>query len=385
MRVLKDYFKFLSARIFTPTRNLKTWEAKNFGWQKVQLPNTKLTKDLENLCQQRGGSLTFGEFIAQEMFGENGYYKTHSDFGKTNVSKVWPEAIIKLCQKYSLNSVVEVGTGDGALGKESLKLANKMNLVLKWAGIEINQSLWNKIGKNQPKNFFLLESVRQLKPQKSLTIFPFSLDSMPNEVVVNTTSRKNLADAMLGIKIENGILAEIVLSANDLKRRGIIFQNGIFTTGYYSFDFSSWALQSKQRAYLPINGFLAIIDYVKKMSNASELLIIDEVKPLPPLNGAYHLGTPRILNSILRDFETLEQAYKNTGNNLWYFPFYLNPMLGFLKEVGFTRLSFDIDSKMVKIITDKTWKATPGIYFCYGISAKYQKQSLPTTFRIKTI
>ena len=381
MRLFKDYLKLLSSKVFTPSRSLKEWEAKNFRLQKVKLPNTKLTKDLEKLCLKKGGVLTFGEFISEEMFGKNGYYKAHRDFGKTQVDKVWPETIINLCQKNSITSVVEVGSGDGSLGKETLKIARKSDFALNWTGIEINESLWNRLQKNKPDNFFLLKSAQNLKPQRNLTIFPYSLDSMPSEVIVNNTSEKGVANTMLGIKIDNEILEEVFLSESDLKQRGILFENGVFKTKGYSFDFSPWVLHPNQRAYLPIEGFLAIIDYVQKMKKSSTLLIIDEMKLPPSSLQTYHLGTPRILNSPIRDYNTLTEAYKNTGDNLWYFPMYFNPLLEFLKELGFSDVKFDIEERMAANIQRKQWNK-PGLHFCFSIIARLSKVSLRESFNI---
>jgi len=373
MRELRDYLKFLAARILIPSRSLKDWEAKNFHLQKVQLPNSKLTKDLEKLCFEKGGTLTFGEFIAEEMCGKNGFYNTHHDFGKTIVNKVWPQAIFNFCQENSLNLIVEVGSGDGSLGKEVLKLSKKRKANLKWTGIEINRSLWKKIQKNKPQNFVLLKSAAELNLQKNLTIFAYSLDSMPNEVIVN--------NAMLGVKIANGILEEVLLSENDLKRRGILFKDGIFRTKNYTFDFSAWILHKNQRAYIPINGFLVILDYVKKMKASSKILIIDEMKPSSHSASTYHLATPRILNSVTRDYETLEAAYKNTGDNLWYFPMYLKPLAGFLKELGFTKIKHDGEMRTAaKLKGEELENIGPDL--CKAVSASFLTAVSKNSFKI---
>jgi hypothetical protein len=286
MREIKDFFKFLASRILIPSRSVKDWEAKNFQLQTVQLPKTKLTKDLGKLAQEKGGVLTFGEFISEEMFGKNGFYSTHNEFGKTPVDRLWPKAIVNFCLENNLDSVVEVGSGDGSLGKETLKLAKKAKVNLKWTGIEINEVLLKKLQKNKNQNFSAVNSVQKIGFQKSLTIFPYSLDSMPSEVIIN--------NAILGIKIKDGILEEVLLPEKDLKKRGISFKNGIFKTKNFVFDFSAWKLHKNQRAYFPISGFLEIINYALKMDKNSKLLIIDEMKPSPHPASNYHLGTPRI-------------------------------------------------------------------------------------------
>jgi hypothetical protein len=373
MREIRDFFTFLSSRILTPGRKLVDWEAKNFRLQTVKLPNSKLTKDLEKLCLANGGALTFGEFISEEMFGKNGFYNTHNEFGKTPVDRLWPEAILNLCQKNSVSFVVEIGSGDGALGKETLELAKKKQLNLSWTGIEINQSLWKEIQKNKPQNFSILNSVGKLKLHKTLVVFPYSLDSMPSEVIIN--------NAVLGIKINGGILEEVLLSASDLKKRGISFKNGIFKINNYIFDFSSWILRPNQRAYLPISGLINIIECVKKMNKSSKFLIIDEMKPNPKIGATYHLGTPRVLNSMLRDYETLDSAYKNTGNNLWYFPMYQKPLVGFLEQLGFTEIVFDGEAKTAANLKGESVEGI-GPDFCRATVAELSKKASKNNFKI---
>ena len=379
--MLNKYLQYFSSKLFTKSYNYNEWREQNFKLQKIKLPNTKLAKELAKICREKGGVLTFGEFITVEMFGKNGYYNTHKDFGKTTVAKVWPKAIINLCKKYSLISVVEVGSGDGSLGKETLRAAAKEKFNLNWTGIEINESLWKGIKKNKLKNFFLSRSIQELKPQKSLTIFPYCLDSMPSEVIINYNPKKGFATTLLGIKIENRILEEVLLSENDLKRKGITFQNGILKTRNYSFDFSSWILYPNQRAYIPIEGFLAILDCIQKMKKSSSLLVIDEVKAPPFSSQNYHLGTPRILNSPIRDYEILTDAYKNVGNSLWYFPMYLKPLLEFLKEVGFNDVEFDIEERMASNITGERWNK-PGYHLCVSVLTNLNNISLKNNFHI---
>jgi hypothetical protein len=379
--MLNKYLQYFSSKLLAKSYNYNDWREQNFKLQKIKLPNTDLTKDLARLCKEKGGILTFGEFISAEMFGKNGYYNTHKDFGKTTVAKIWPKAIINLCKKFSLRSVVEVGSGDGSLGRETLKVATREKFNLNWTGIEINESLWKEIKKSKIRNFLLSKSIRELKPQKSLTIFSYSLDSMPSEVVINYNPKKGCATTLLGIKIENGFLEEVLLSKNDLKRRGIAFQNGVLKIRNYSFNFSSWILYPNQRAYIPIEGFLAILDCIQKMKRSSSLFIIDEVK-VPPLSSQnYHLGTPRILNSPIRDYEILTDAYRNVGNNLWYFPMYLKPLLEFIKEVGFDNVKFDIEERMASNIKGEHWNK-PGYHLCISVLANFVNISLKNSFTI---
>ena len=373
MRELKDFFKFLSSRILIPSRSISDWEAKNFSLQKVKLPNSKLSKDLEKLCREKGGVLTFGEFISEEMFGKNGFYNTHGEFGKTPVDSLWPKAIVNFCKENNLDSIVEVGSGDGALAKETLKMARKMKLNLKWMGIEINEVLLKKLQKNKFQNFFAANSVQKLESQKSLTIFPYSLDSMPSEMIIN--------NAILGIKIKDGILEEVLLSEKDLKQRDIRFKNNIFKAKNYVFDFSTWQLHKNQRAYLPISGFLEIINYVKKMDKNSKILIIDEMKPAPKFIGNYHLGTPRILNSMLRDYENLELAYKNTGDNLWYFPMYIKPLMEFLKQLGFTDIASDGEVKTATLLKGEELGQI-GPDSCRAVIANLSNKTVKSSFKI---
>jgi hypothetical protein len=204
---------------------------------------------------------------------------------------------------------------------------------------------------------------------------------MPNEIIINNALKTGVANSLIGIKIENGILEEVFLSESELKQKGIFFRNGVLRINGFSFDFSAWILHPNQRAYLPIKGFLTIIECVQKMKQSSIMLIIDEMKVPPLASQAYHLGTPRILNSPIRDYDSLTEAYKNLGNNLWYFPMYLKPLLKLLEEAGFSDIRSDIEEKMAANIKGGSWNK-PGFFLCTSVVAKLSDISLKNSFKI---
>jgi len=176
---------------------------------------------------RKGRNINFREFITEEMCGKNGFYNTHRDFGKTIVNKCLAAGNLLIFARKTLSINRESWFRRTALyGKEVLKLAKKRKVKLNWTGIEIN-GLVEEIQKNKPQNFVSFKISCGAKSTKNLTIFAYSLDSMPNEVIVN--------NAMLGVKIANGIWKKFLLSENNLKRRGILFKDGIFRTKNYTF------------------------------------------------------------------------------------------------------------------------------------------------------
>lgn len=375
-----QFINYLSGKIITPSRSYEEWHSKYFNFQKVAVENKKLAKEIENLANNKGGYLTFGEFINVEMFGLEGFYKKHKDFGKTNVHSTWPRAIIEICRKSDINLVVEVGSGDGSLAINTLNLAKKEKISLKWIAVEENKKLLNEINKRKIPNLVSVNSIEKVKPDKHLIIFPFSLDSMPSEILINTSSNFSPANNIVGIKIAENKLQEVILDKEVLKFKGFMFAAGILKVGDFTFDYSSIKLQSFQRNYVPISGYLSIINAVKKMKVGSEILIIDEVKIPPDDNYSYHYGFPRIL-SYKRDYGDIEKPYKRVGDNLWYFPFYLMPMLDFLKQIGFSELEHDIDKRLSARLEGSTW-SKPGYYLCYGIRGKYKNLNKNKNFKI---
>jgi phospholipid N-methyltransferase len=386
MNLLKDYFEQISSKIITKSYSENEWMLKNFALQKVHLKNIKLAQSFEKLCNEKNEILTFGEFITEEMYGKNGYYNTHIDFGKTGIEKVWSNAIINICEENSIHSILEIGSGDGSLGIETLKIAKKNNISFKWTGIEVNNNLVNQLRKTLQKikidNFLVFNSLKNVSFDKYLVIFPYSLDSMANEVMVNIQNKKSNINSLLGIKVKNNYLEETLLTKDNLNKRNISFKNNIFTgANEHSLDFSSWKLKPFQRAYLPIKGFLNILETIEKINKDSMFLIIDEIKPPPNLERISHLGTPRVLNHPKRDYSSIEGAYHNIGNNLWYFPFYLKPLINFLKQLGFYDVNFDVEDKLAAFLGKNKWNK-PGLYLRCAIIAKYKIISNKKSFSL---
>lgn len=376
-KFLLSYAQHQLRRLVGGRKHYEKWKEKNYSLKQVPIKNKTLAKELELACKKAGGHLTFGEYLAIDQFGANGYHATHAEYGRTLVHKNWAKALAILCKQKGYKKIVEFGPGEGLLAIETVKAANQLGIDLIWSGIEVNNNLQKAIRehfrKEQLQNHLdmLADSIHDVSfGKKCLALFPYSLDSVPPEIVINTRQEKSSPNALIGITVQNGILSEIVLPSAVLKAKGISLENGIYTDpSGISFDLNSWKLYNRQRAYLPLHAFSILARCAKKMSSDSLLIVIDEFRNAPFSWETGHLCLPRDLHTYTRDCEDLEKLYKQAGSSLFYYPIYFHTFLKFLHSLGFTTLEYDIEQKLAKDLSGEKWRHVKSYFFTYAFLA----------------
>lgn len=351
------------------TANYETMRKKDTQLRHIQLPDTPLTKELEDVCRKKKRPLLYSEYLSLELYGKYGFHVNSRVHGETGVYRHWPKALRALCTAKDLHHIVEFGPGDGTLACETIHDAVKNNYNLSWSGVEINDILVKKI-RQQFEKTGLSKQIRQItnsleaiktKPQ-SLYLFPYSLDSIPVEVFLNTTSSVSFPNALLGIRVENSMLHEEVLTPDVLPNYGISFTNGTFTdSSGVTFDLTSWKLFPYQRVYLPIHSFSLLARFSKKLHPTDYVLIIDEFSESILFVDTNHLSLPHDLYTYKKK-QTIDQLYKNMGKNCLYFPTYADTMYAFLHNLGFSSLHYDIEQKMAKELSQQSWHTMNGYY-----------------------
>lgn len=339
--------------------------------------NKKLAKELENACNRQGGFLTFGEYLQITQFGTHGYYATHTYHGMTDSYLRWPQTIVYLCKKYHVFNIIEFGCGDGILGIETAKIANKENLNILWHGIDLNKSdlelAKSKFKKEHVSNYLgsLSQTIDNIPwNNPCLVVCSYSLDSMPPEVFLNTTTTKNRPNALLGITVKGDSMQEIILTNTLLERKGMKFENDTFIVENKTFDLSSWNLYPLQRLFIPIHAIILLQKLTKKMQNNSLLLILDEFAHQVPSWTNNHLNPPKDLDKFgpTRKSKIDKQFYSQTGNNLLYYTYFLQSYLRVLKSLGYTKIRFDSEHLGPQRIEENTFgKANDTNFLCYAI------------------
>lgn len=379
------------SRFFPPIlagQSEKEWRLKqqgNYGLQTVRLENVGLAKELEEECKKKGGVLTYGEYLQIEQFGKNGYHASHSLHGMTDSYKVWEKALFFYCKKNNIHSIVEFGCGDGKLARVILKEAKKQKYDLSWDGVEVNSELREKAKASFEKEklfesvSFLVSSLDQVPHTlQSLLLFSYSLDSVQPEIVLSKNSH-GIPDAFIGVEVKNGKLKEVILTASQLRKKGYIFEKGQLTNEKgISYDLREWSLQDSQRLYIPIHALTVLHEWVQKFPIGSHIFIMDEFRRLPSLYERHrHYGTPVVLYISPKeryDF-LVNTAYKNAGNRLFYYPFFLNSYYSFLQLLGFVDVHYGIEEKIAKQMMKESWKPKPErVDFCYALFGKLKEK-----------
>jgi len=394
MELLQKYFKdFLSykfSQFISGRKNYSAWKSKNYSLRKVTLKNALLAKELEKTCSEKGGILTYSEFIEIDQFGKYGYHATHTDHGMTNVGKRWPDAIIALCKKNNISDVVELGPGTGDVAIELQKIARKQNLKIYWSGVEKNEELCDIIRKRFEKNNFtqyLKKITTDLSKislsRKSIFLLSYILDSIPPEILVNTSSKSAFPNAMIGITVKDGVLEEHILSIDELKKKNISFHNGIIKYKGLQFDLHSWNLYPMQRAYIPLQALITFTTCIEKTTDDSLIVIIDEFRPPPNSWETNHLCLPRDLHTFTRDITNLEKAYQDAGKTLYYFPMYFDLFYKVLPSFGFRSIKYDIEQKISQELAGKSPRLLNGYYWTYAFITSQRIQQKRSTIRLE--
>jgi len=383
-----DYLQFKLSLIVGGKKNYEEWRTKNYSLKQAQLKNKKLAEEIEN-ATRKSGFLTYEEFILLDQFGVNGYHATSRDHGITPTHKYWGKALSYLCKEEGISHVLEFGPGRGDLAIEILKESQKINFDVTWSGVELNKDLQEEIKRRFVQEGFknklneIVSDISQLKTRKkSIVVFSYSLDSVPPQIFINTKSTKDLPNAILGTILNQGILREIILDPNELSKKGISLSGGLFKKDGISFDLSSWLLHPKQRAYIPIQAFSILANFAHKFPT-STFVIVDEFRPPPYPWETGHLEIPKDLHRYRRDIEDLEKGYKETGENLLYYPIFFVTFYKFLHALGFRSIKYDIEQRLAKEISQDNWHSLKGLFSTYAFIAQDKnkgKNPLPIEF-----
>ena len=390
-KYILDYFNYKFTSLFGGIKNYEDWRAKNYALKKVEIRNKELALEMENDCAKNGGFLTYAEFLQIDQFGAWGYHSKHKDHGITDTHSRWGKAIATLLKEQGIHHVIEFGPGAGHLAIELLKEARKKGLEIKWSGIEIDQGLQAEIRRRFEKNGFeknlqeLVLSLKNIKiKEKSLVVFSYSLDSVPPQVFLNTGKQKKYPDSILGIKVKNGILEEVVLDNTILGKKGIYFEDGIYSEDNGTkFDMTSCKLFPYQRAYIPTAAFSTLKAFTDRFLN-SFFVIIDEFRGPTFSWSREHLCLPRDLHKYKRELADLEKAYRLAGENLLYYPTYFLTLYKFIHNLGFRSIKYEIEQKMAKDLAGDRWVSLKGQFLTYSFLAwdknNKSKEIIPLEF-----
>jgi len=341
LKLYSSYVEYLFAHAIAGEHWNKS--APNRPLIREKITSTLLAKELEE-ATQKDGFLTYEEFLTISQFGKYGYYNTHTHHGMTNSFLRWPSPILSFLKQENIHHMLEFGCGDGKLAAEILALANQQHYPLTWTGIEVSLSslqdaekLFQK--KQLPKDMYICTHNAEniVEKERTLLLFSYSLDSIPVQQFINTEDFSSFPTTVVGVTIRNGILQEIALSKEQLKKKSLDLKDGIFRTETKNvLDLSSWSLEKGQRLFLPTKGATIIADFVQKLPKDSFLLIIDEYY-FPPLSfDKNHRALPKDLDKFMLNRETkhLSGEYKNAGKNLLYYPSFLKTYVSLLESCG---------------------------------------------------
>ncbi len=372
-------------RVFAGQKNYHDRIKKNYSLQYIKLTNTLLAKDLEKQSTSHGGFLSFADYLTTEQYGMHGYHSHASHHGETGIHFRWPKALASLLAQHAIKDIIEFGPGDGSLAATTMREAHKLHLFPSWTGIEINSQLQEKIRKRFKKekvknSFQVVPSLKQVPFQnQKLVIFPYSLDSLAPEILINTTASIAFPNKLIGVTVQNSMLKEIPL---DQLSQLSLAKGKVYTTEGLSFDFSSWKLYPGQRIYAPIQAFSTLYSITKKVPKGSIIVIIDEFRPPPQPQERDHFGLLRDLHLFKRDAFDLEKAYKTAGDNLWYHPFYFVDYYSFLNQLGFNQIIFDKEQKLARILAGDSWTTKNRFYLTYALITDSKKKDPPKHFTI---
>lgn len=384
IKYLKNYLAFHLSHIVAGTKHFEEKRAAYYTLHAAKIKHKKLAALLEKTAQEKGGVLTFPEYLAIEQFSTYGYHGRHLKYGGTDTAKRWPTSLLALCKKHNIHSLIELGPGEGALGAFTLQKAKEQNYVLSWSGIEIDESL-----RDDARRFFadrqldkhirfLLPDTKQLPPlPKSLFVFSYSLDSMPPYLFTNISKKRAYPNALIGVTIKDQQLQEVILTSSQMKQKGLSLKKGIFTDADgQQFDLTSWQLLPMQRVHILIDSYKMLHQIVTALPAGSLILIIDEfIQSLPPLTGQ-HLFLPQDLDVMDRDMRDTKKFYQTAGENLLYYVSFLDGYTHLLSFLGCKNIAFSheleaaYNSAHNKPLTN-TWKLP---YGCYAILATVAKK-----------
>jgi hypothetical protein len=380
--------KKIKSRLYETRNWYYVYNRKIKLYENIHISNKELYRELEQECKKRAGILTYAEFLTIEQFGMYGFYATSNYHGLTDVESRWADALAYYCQDFGHDTIIEFGCGTGDLGVAAAKKYKKLtNKSLNWIGVELDKGIHDIIFTNFKKNNLqnsvekIVSSLVEIPDKKNaLIVFPYSLDNIPPQIFLNTKTSTSYPDALLGIKVENGRLSEVIIPQNILDKKQIKFENGIFTQNNLSFKLSGWKLRKGQRAYISTDAYAVLYNYAKKFEDAT-MIIIDEFSKEPSVFDMGYLGTPKSLYEKNLKLNELTRYYRESGKHNLYYPLYKDTILKFLSTIGFRSCDYDIEQKIAATISGKKWFPIAKSYSTYAFFAKHfidKKQKILT-------
>ncbi|MBP7832638.1 MAG: hypothetical protein KA035_02605 [Candidatus Levybacteria bacterium] len=353
---MATFFDFFSNN-FAPLlggRSYKEWESQSLKLQNVSIQNKKLAKEFEEECIKLDGLLTYSEYLKIDQFGENGYHKTHSAHGFTSSYKLSAPSAFQYIQIHDIHTVFELGPGNGNFAIELCKIAREKKYILTWHGSEISSDFRIKITQRFHKenlyNFLgsIIESPYNFPEiDKALIVSSYCMDSIPPEILTNTSSRINSPQAFIGIDVKNNTITERILTPDQCKKKGISISDSIITYKEQKYDTANIALAPFQRIYLTLGSFNLLASTVDKIKYP-HILIVDEFRSMSNLYRTDHLLTPLTLYTKSRHHFVPQKSYMRAGKMLFYYPIYLSMIISVLQSVGISNIEYGEEKFQLK-------------------------------------
>ncbi len=379
IKYLKNYVNFYLSHLLGGTKNHEGRTSDYYALHSAKIKSKKLASLLEKECQEKNGVLTYPEYLAIEQFSKYGFHGTHWSYGGTPTARFWPKALLTLCEKNDIHSVVEFGPGEGALGVFTAQEAQKKKYPFSWSGIEIDPVLQKDIRrmfgsrKVASSLSILATTLEEITiKDKSLFVFSYSLDSIPPYLFTNTTSQKTYPNALIGIEIQKGYVQEIIIPEKILAKKGLSLKGGIFTdSDGTSYDLREWQLIPYQRAYLTIPSFSVLKKAVSKLPKGSLVLIIDEFIQDIPFWNKDHIFIPRDVEMFDRDLRNTKNFYETAGKNILYYLSFLGTYTSLLEQLGCTKVQFGEEHQTIDAImkNEKLSHQYSPFSHCYALLA----------------
>lgn len=375
------------------------WVDEQYKLRTVEMGRTELAIELEEACARSPGRvLTTAEYLQVGQFGNNGYYATHIEHGKTNVHRDWAMPLACLYKSGGYERMIEFGFGDGELGWKTVKAGEKLGVNIKWSGIESNSKLERRARENFQKQG-LGENLGELESRasgisfggKSLVVCAYSLDSVPPECFTVKDERIDggkggIVDVVIGVEVKSGVAREVYLTDEQMMKKGMSLVNGEFVDqNGRRFDLSSWRVRKRnQRAYVPVESFGILAELCERVGEGSGFVIIDEYRTVSSKWESDNLCLPK---EVGRGVVEIEDIYERAGEQLLYYPTYLSSLTSVLGSLGFEAVKSMIEEVFAKQLVGERWserRSGLGTYLCHATVATGKKYSSGESFiRIK--
>lgn len=279
-------------------RNLRSWH----------LPE-EIANELTNaIAASDKPYLSWDEYQKICLFGKNGYYPNSERGWPTSVHLSWPEALVKICRKYFLSNIVEVGFGKGELIDNTQKQITHEGATITYQGVEKNQVADIRFTETNRgiRQTQLAGNIKDLSISKpTLIVFPYSLSSMTTRCFTHIGQRGGPINAEIGIQVIGDVAREVIVPFGD---NGSDLVSSNIQTGNASINIEAARLDHGQRAYLPLEMATVISEIAVHVPPRSRFLIIDEFGP--GAHDYYHHNEPRTSGSRLLREDFLSIAGK---------------------------------------------------------------------------